>query len=202
MLSHKDMGLVNEVFNPESLEKLKGNIGVGHVRYSTAGSSTRENAQPLVLNYVKGTLGMAHNGNLINAVELREELSYTGAIFQTTIDSEVIAYLIARERLNTGTVEDAVKNAMKKIKGAYSLIVMSPRKLIGARDPFGFKPLCIGKRDNAYFLSSETCALDTVGAEFIRDVLPGEIVTITKDGIKSDTSLCQKNKERCVFENI
>ena len=202
VLSHKDMGLVNEVFNPESLEKLKGNIGVGHVRYSTAGSSTRENAQPLVLNYVKGTLGMAHNGNLLNAVELREELSYTGAIFQTTIDSEVIAYLIARERLNTGTVEDAVKNAMKKIKGAYSLIVMSPRKLIGARDPFGFKPLCIGKRDNAYFLSSETCALDTVGAEFIRDVLPGEIVTITKDGIKSDTSLCQKNTARCVFEYI
>ena len=202
VLSHKDMGLVNEVFNPESLEKLKGNIGVGHVRYSTAGSSTRENAQPLVLNYVKGTLGMAHNGNLLNAVELREELSYTGAIFQTTIDSEVIAYLIARERLNTGAVEDAVKNAMKKIKGAYSLIVMSPRKLIGARDPFGFKPLCIGKRDNAYFLSSETCALDTVGAEFIRDVLPGEIVTITKDGIKSDTSLCQKNTARCVFEYI
>ena len=172
------------------------------MRYSTAGSSTRENAQPLVLNYVKGTLGMAHNGNLLNAVELREELSYTGAIFQTTIDSEVIAYLIARERLNTGTVEDAVKNAMKKIKGAYSLIVMSPRKLIGARDPFGFKPLCIGKRDNAYFLSSETCALDTVGAEFIRDVLPGEIVTITKDGIKSDTSLCQKNTARCIFEYI
>lgn len=154
VLSHKDMGLVNEVFNSENLEKLKGNIGVGHVRYSTAGSSTRENAQPLVLNYVKGTLGMAHNGNLLNAVELREELSYTGAIFQTTIDSEVIAYLIARERLNTPTVEEAVKNAMKKIKGAYSLIVMSPRKLIGARDPFGFKPLCIGKRDNTYFFMS------------------------------------------------
>ena len=202
VLSYKDMGLVNEVFNPEKLEKLNGNIGVGHVRYSTAGSSSRENAQPLVLNYVKGTLGMAHNGNLLNAVELREELSYTGAIFQTTIDSEVIAYLIARERLNVPTVEGAVLNAMKKIKGAYSLIVMSPRKLIGARDPFGFKPLCIGKRDNAYFLSSETCALDTVGAEFIRDVLPGEIVTITKDGIKSDTSLCQKNTARCVFEYI
>ena len=145
VLSYKDMGLVNEVFNPEKLEKLNGNIGVGHVRYSTAGSSSRENAQPLVLNYVKGTLGMAHNGNLLNAVELREELSYTGAIFQTTIDSEVIAYLIARERLNVPTVEGAVLNAMKKIKGAYSLIVMSPRKLIGARDPFGFKPLCIGK---------------------------------------------------------
>lgn len=202
VLSYKDMGLVNEVFNPEKLEKLNGNIGVGHVRYSTAGSSIRENAQPLVLNYVKGTLGMAHNGNLLNAVELREELSYTGAIFQTTIDSEVIAYLIARERLNVPTVEDAVLNAMKKIKGAYSLIVMSPRKLIGARDPFGFKPLCIGKRDNAYFLSSETCALDTVGAEFVRDVEPGEVVTITKDGIKSDKTLCQKNMARCIFEYI
>ena len=202
VLSYKDMGLVNEVFDPENLEKLKGNIGVGHVRYSTAGGSIRENAQPLVLNYVKGTLGMAHNGNLLNAVELREELSYTDAIFQTTIDSEVIAYLIARERLKVGTVEEAVKNAMLKIKGAYSLIVMSPRKLIGARDPFGFKPLCIGKRDNAYFLSSETCALDTVGAEFVRDVLPGEIVTITSKGIESDTSLCQEKKARCIFEYI
>ena len=202
VLSYKDMGLVNEVFNTENLEKLKGNIGVGHVRYSTAGSSVRENAQPLVLNYVKGTLGLAHNGNLLNALELREELSYTGAIFQTTIDSEVIAYLIARQRLIVGTVEEAVKGAMQKIKGAYSLIVMSPRKLIGARDPFGFKPLCIGKRDNAYFLASETCALDTVGAEFVRDVLPGEIVTITKDGIESDTSLCQEKKARCIFEYI
>ena len=202
VMSYKDMGLVNEVFNPENLEKLKGNIGVGHVRYSTAGSSVRENAQPLVLNYVKETLGMAHNGNLLNAVELREELSYTGAIFQTTIDSEVIAYLIARERLKVGTVEEAVKNAMLKIKGAYSLVVMSPRKLIGARDPFGFKPLCIGKRDNTYFLSSETCALDTVGAEFVRDVLPGEVVTITSKGIESDTSLCQKNTARCIFEYI
>ncbi len=202
VLSYKDMGLVNEVFDSEKLEKLNGNIGVGHVRYSTAGSSVRENAQPLVLNYVKGTLGMAHNGNLINALELRQELSYTGAIFQTTIDSEVIAYLIARERLKTNTVEAAVKNSMEKIKGAYSLIVMSPRKLIGARDPFGFKPLCIGKRDNTYFLSSETCALDTVGAEFVRDVLPGEVVTITHNGIQSDTTLCQKNTARCIFEYI
>ncbi len=202
VMSHKDMGLVNEVFTPEILEKMQGNIGVGHVRYSTAGSSTRENAQPLVLNYVKGTLGLAHNGNLLNALELRDELSRTGAIFQTTIDSEVIAYHIARERLNTSTVEEAVKNAMKKISGAYSLIVMSPRKLIGARDPFGFKPLCIGKRDNAYFLASETCALDTVGAEFIRDVMPGEIVTITKDGIESDTSLVQEKKAGCIFEYI
>lgn len=200
--SHKDMGLVNEVFTPEILDKMNGNIGIGHVRYSTAGSSTRENAQPLVLNYVKGTLGMAHNGNLLNAIELREELSMTGAIFQTTIDSEVIAYHIARERLKVPTVEAAVKNAMKKISGAYSLIVMSPRKLIGARDPFGFKPLCIGKRDNTYFLSSESCALDTVGAEFVRDVIPGEIVTITKGGIMSDTSLVQEKKAGCIFEYI
>lgn len=202
---HKDMGLVNEVFTQDILDSMKGDIGVGHVRYSTAGASTRENAQPLVLNYVKGTLGLAHNGNLINANDLRKELEYTGAIFQTTIDSEVIAYHIARERLNSKTVEEAVKLAAKKIKGAYALVVMSPRKLIGARDPFEFKPLCIGKRDNAYILASETCALDTLGAEYVRDVLPGEVVTITPEkGIVSDTSLClPKGQEaRCIFEYI
>lgn len=205
VISSKDMGLVNEAFTPDILEKLKGDIGVGHVRYSTAGSSTRENAQPLVLNYVKGTLGLAHNGNLINAPELRKELEYTGAIFQTTIDSEVIAYFIARERLNSKTVEEAVGRAMKKIKGAYSLIVMSPRKLIGARDPYGFRPLCIGKRDNTYILASETCALDTVGATFVRDVEPGEIVTISPEkGIESDRSMCipKEQHARCVFEYI
>ena len=176
--THKGMGLVNEVFTPEILEGMHGDIAVGHTRYSTAGSSTRENAQPLVLNYIKGTLAVAHNGNLINAPQLRHELEYSGAIFQTTIDSEVIAYHIARERLNSKSVEEAVGRAMTKIKGAYSLVVMSPRKLIGARDPYGFKPLCIGKRDNAYFLSSETCALDTVGAEFVRDVLPLSLIHI------------------------
>ena len=203
--SYKGMGLVNEVFTADTLDSMKGDIGVGHVRYSTAGASTRENAQPLVLNYVKGTLALAHNGNLINAKELRKDLEYTGAIFQTTIDSEVIAYHIARERLNTPTVEDAVRKACEKIKGAYSLVVMSPRKLIGARDPFGFKPLVIGKRDNAYVITSETCALDTIGAEYVRDVCPGEIVTITPDGgIQSDTSMClPKDKEaRCIFEYI
>lgn len=200
--THKGMGLVNEVFTPKDLGELKGNIGVGHVRYSTAGASTIENAQPLVLNYVKGTLGLAHNGNLINANELREELSYTGAIFQTTIDSEVIAYHIARERIHTASVEEAVARAVRKIKGAYSLIVMSPRKLIGARDPWGFKPLCIGKRDNAYILASETCALDTIGAEFVRDVIPGEIVTITPEGIDSDTTMCGEQQGRCIFEYI
>ena len=203
--AYKGMGLCNEVFTPDVIEPLHGNIGVGHVRYSTAGSSTRENAQPLVLNYVKGTLALAHNGNLVNAPELRHELEYTGAIFQTTIDSEVIAYHIARERVHTPTVELAVAEAMKKIKGAYSLVIMSPRKLIGARDPFGFKPLCIGKRDNAYILASETCALETIGAEFIRDVEPGEIVTITKDGIASNKELCftdHAKEARCIFEYI
>lgn len=203
--SYKGMGLVNEVFTQDNLEPMHGDIGVGHVRYSTAGASTRENAQPLVLNYVKGTLALAHNGNLINAMELRKDLEYTGAIFQTTIDSEVIAYHIARERLNSNSVEEAVGRACQKIKGAFALAVMSPRKLVGARDPYGFKPLCIGKRDNAYILASETCALDTIGAEYVRDVLPGEIVTITPEGgIQSDLSLAlPKEKEaRCIFEYI
>lgn len=205
VVSYKGMGLVNEVFTQDNLETMKGDIGVGHVRYSTAGASTRENAQPLVLNYVKGTLALAHNGNLINAAELRHDLEYTGAIFQTTIDSEVIAYHIARERLNTKTVEDAVNRACQKIKGAYSLVVMSPRKLIGARDPYGFKPLCIGKRENSYIITSETCALETIGAEFVRDVLPGETVTITPDGgIISDLSraLPHEQEARCIFEYI
>lgn len=203
--SHKGMGLVNEVFAQDNLETMRGDIGVGHVRYSTAGASTRENAQPLVLNYVKGTLALAHNGNLINAGELRRDLEYTGAIFQTTIDSEVIAYHIARERLNSKTVEEAVGRACRKIKGAYSLVVMSPRKLIGARDPYGFKPLCIGKRDHAYIIASETCALDTVGATYVRDVLPGETVTITpENGIVSDMSraLPKEQEARCIFEYI
>ncbi|MFR6538640.1 MAG: amidophosphoribosyltransferase [Lachnospiraceae bacterium] len=203
--SYKGMGLVNEVFDGEGLGNMKGDIGVGHVRYSTAGESTRENAQPLVLNYVKGTLALAHNGNLINAKELKKDLEYTGAIFQTTIDSEVIAYHIARERLQSKTAEEAVRRACMKLKGAYALVVASPRKLIGARDPFGFKPLCIGKRDNAYILASETCALDTIGATFVRDVLPGEVVTITPEkGIESDMEMAlPKEKEaRCIFEYI
>ena len=204
VLSKKGLGLVNDVFDEESLHDLKGNLGVGHVRYSTAGGTRVENAQPLVINYVKGTLAIAHNGNLVNAIDLRKELEYTGAIFQTTIDSEVIAYHIARERLNVSRAEDAVKNAMKKIKGAYALVVSSPRKMIGARDPLGLKPLCIGKRDNTYFLASESCAIAAVDAAFVRDVLPGEIVTITKEGIASDTSMAvpSAGQARCIFEYI
>ncbi len=201
---HKDMGLVTEAFSEKEIEELHGNIGVGHVRYSTAGESTLANAQPLVLNYVKGTLAFAHNGNLINANELREHLSMTGAIFQTTIDSETIAYLVARERLNSKTVEEAVVKTMKHLKGGYSVVLMSPRKLIGFRDPQGFHPLVLGKRDNTYILASETCALDTLGAEYIRDVEPGEVVTITQEGIVSDTTNCLPKEEqaRCIFEYI
>jgi amidophosphoribosyltransferase len=203
--SHKGMGLVNEVFDKEELQKLKGNIGVGHVRYSTAGSSTRENAQPLVLHYIKGTLALAHNGNLVNTPEIHRELARDGAIFQTTIDTEVIAYLIARARAKVDTAEEAVAKAMEKIKGAYSLVIMSPKKLIGVRDPFGFRPLCIGKREDTYILTSETCALDTIGAQWVRDVEPGEIVTIDKEGvIHSDKSMCLPKEQtaRCVFEYI
>ena len=204
VLSQKGLGHVDDVFDEESLEKLKGNLGVGHVRYSTAGGSCAENAQPLVINYVKGTLAIAHNGNLVNASALRRELEYTGAIFQTTVDSEVIAYHIARERLHVSTVEDAVKNAMKKIKGAYALVIGSPRKLIGVRDPLGIKPLCIGMKDNTYILASESCAITAAGAEFVRDVLPGEIVSFTKDGIASDMSMAvsANQQARCIFEYI
>ena len=205
VISQKGMGLVNEVFTGDAVDKLPGNIGIGHVRYSTAGSSTRENAQPLVLEYVKGTLALAHNGNLTNSPELREKLAYTGAIFQTTIDSELIAYLVARERLESDSVEEAVRLAMKGLHGAYSLVIMSPRKLIGARDPYGFRPLVIGKRDKAWIFASETCALDTVGAEYVRDVEPGEIVTVTSEGeLVSDRSNClPKDKHgHCIFEYI
>ncbi len=202
VLSQKGMGLVNEVFHAEGLEKLKGNIGVGHVRYSTTGASNSQNVQPLVLNYVKGTLMLAHNGNLVNANKLREEMEYTGAIFHTTIDTEVIAYLIARERLKVPTAEEAVKCAMKKLQGAYSIIISSPRKLIGARDPYGFRPLVIGKRDNSYILASETCALDAVDAEYVRDVKPGEIVMLDADGIQSDETLCHTTPAKCIFEYI
>lgn len=199
---HKNMGLVSEVFDQEILHSLVGNIGVGHVRYSTAGGSSLQNAQPLVLNYIEGTLCIAHNGNLVNAAELRRELELSGSIFQTSTDTEVIAYHIAREQLNAKSTEEAVASAMRKINGAYSLIVMSPRKLIGVRDPMGFRPLCIGRRGSAYILASESCALDAVEAEFLRDVAPGEIVTITEGGIFSQFPPEKMPAAHCAFEYI
>ncbi len=200
--SHKGMGLVGEVFSPENLEMLKGNIGVGHVRYSTAGESMIHNTQPLVLNYAKGTLALAHNGNLVNTPELKRELEYSGAIFQTTIDTEVIAYHIARERLNCESIEEAVVKTMPKLSGAFSIAIMSPRKLVGARDPLGFHPLVIGKLENAYILASETAALNAVDADYVRDVLPGEVVMIDQDGFHSDTSNCTTKHATCIFEYI
>ena len=200
--SHKGMGLVSEVFKEENLHSLHGNLGIGHVRYSTTGATTLANAQPLVLNYVKGTLALAHNGNLVNAQELRDHLEKNGALFHTTTDSEVIAYCIARERITSKTVEEAILKTAGMIRGAYGLVIASPRKLIGVRDPLGLKPLCLGKRDNAYILASESCALQSVGAEFVRDIRPGEIITITEQGISSDYTLCQEKKAHCIFEYI
>lgn len=201
---YKDMGLVSHVFNKEKITELNGNLGIGHVRYSTIGESIKENAQPLALKYIKGTLALAHNGNLINTSELRTKLQRNGAIFHTTIDSEIIAYYIAKERVHTDSIEDAIAKTMHIIKGAYSLVIASPKKLIGVRDPYGFKPLCIGKKNNTYILSSETCALDAIAATFIRNVLPGEIVTITGDGIISDKTNCINVKRGgiCIFEYI
>lgn len=199
---HKDMGLVSEVFNNKILDSLKGQIAISHVRYSTAGGSVRENSQPLVMRYVKGVISIAHNGNLTNAVEVRRELERRGAIFQTAIDSEVIAYVIARERIKSHSIEEAVRRAMYQIDGAYSLLVMSPRKLIAARDPHGFRPLCMGRINNTVVFASETSALDAVGAEFVRDVDPGEIVVVDENGVHSIREHCGGKKSICVFEYI
>lgn len=199
---HKGMGLVHEVFSEDTLAGLKGNLGIGHVRYSTTGAAVLGNAQPLVLNYIKGTLALAHNGNLVNTEELREELARTGAIFQTTTDSEVIAYEIARARVHTKTVEEAIRKTASRLKGAYGLVIASPRKLIGVRDPLGLKPLCLGKKEDSCVIASESCALTAVGASFLRDILPGEIVTISRDGIFSDLTLQQETHAHCIFEYI
>lgn len=199
---HKDLGLVSEVFREDTLDKMTGDIGIGHVRYSTTGASVAENAQPLVLSYIKGTLALAHNGNLVNTPELKWELIQNGAVFHTTTDSEVIAFHIARERVHSNSVEEAILRTARKLRGAYGLVIMSPRKLIGVRDPYGLKPLCLGKKGNAYVLASESCALASVGAEFIRDVEPGEMVTISREGIESNKELSTGKHAHCVFEYI
>ena len=197
------MGLVNDVFNEEILTKLDGKMAVGHVRYSTTGESMRENAQPLVLRYVKGNIAIAHNGNLVNKDELAQELSVTGAIFQTTTDTEMIAYTIAKERLNSKSVEEAVEKTINHLVGAFSLIVMSPQKLIAARDPWGFRPLCMGKKGDAIVFASETCALDSVGAEFVRDIEPGEIVVVQDGKISTiRTHVGKQPHTMCIFEYL
>ena len=198
----RGMGLVNEVFHEEDLEKLPGNLGIGHVRYSTTGAPELKNAQPLVMNYIKGTLALAHNGNLVNTGVLRKNLEQTGALFHTDTDSEVIAYCIARERIHTKTVEEAVLNTARMIRGAYALVIASPRKLTAIRDPLGIKPLCLGKKGSAYVIASEDCALRTAGAEFLRDIRPGEMVTVTENEVISNTELCREEQAHCIFEYI
>lgn len=200
---HKDLGLVHEVFDKDTLAGLgRGNIAVGHVRYSTTGNSNRSNAQPLVVRHMKGPMALAHNGNITNAYELRQEFEMGGAIFHTTNDTEVISYAITQQRLVCSSIEEAVEKAMYKIKGAYSLVIMSPKKLIAARDPVGFRPLSIGRLGNSYVIASETCAFDSIGAEFVRDVRPGEVVVIDENGLRSiDTHVAEK-PHLCVFEYV
>lgn len=203
--SYKDLGLVNDVFTPNIIEKLgEGNIAVGHVRYGTTGGNERSNAQPIVVNHIKGSMALAHNGNITNSYELRSQFEAKGSIFQTTSDTEVISYAIIEERLNSETIEEAVCKAMNRIKGAYSMIIMSPQKLIAARDKNGFRPLCYGKTANGeYIIASESCALDSVGAEFVRDIEKGEILVFGKEGIKSIKEHCGKGKQTsCVFEYV
>ncbi len=200
---HKDLGLVHEVFDKDTLEKLgQGQIAIGHVRYSTTGKPNRSNAQPLVVRHIKGPMSIAHNGNLVNARELREEFELKGMIFHNTNDTEVISYAITEERLKSGSIERAVENAMYKIKGAYSLLVMSPRKLIAARDPNGFRPLSLGRVSGGYVVASETCAFDSIGAQFIRDIEPGEIVIIDNTGVRSIKTHCGSKGNICVFEYV
>ena len=201
---HKDMGLVTEVFDESLLTDLQGNIGVGHVRYSTTGDSTIRNAQPIAFQYLKGTLALVHNGNIVNASDIKSELLRDGSVFHATSDSEVIATLIAKIRAHTGSIEEAVREMIPRLKGGYALIIMSPRKIIAVRDPWGIKPLCLGKAEDGYAVASESCALTSVEAELIRDIRPGEIVTLSKDGMASDTSMCtdQASYAHCIFEYI
>ena len=201
---HKSAGLVNDVFKKDTLDALgQGQMAVGHVRYGTTGSGGIANAQPMVVNHIKGSMALAHNGNLTNSAELREALEMNGSIFHSTSDTEVISYIITKERISAPSIEAAVFSAMYRLKGAYSLIIMSPSKLIAARDPLGFRPLCIGKKDGQILFASETCALNTLGAEYVRDVRPGEIVVVDKYGMRSIEGHCTDCKKAlCVFEYI
>ena len=203
--SYKDLGLVSEVFSRDTLAHLsEGTMAVGHVRYGTTGGTIRNNCQPIEVNHQKGKMALAHNGNLSNALELRDKLELSGAIFHTTSDTETIAYMITRERLTAPSIEDAVSHAMNALEGAYSLILMSSAKMIAVRDPYGFRPLCYGKMpDGSYVIASESCALTAVGAELVRDLLPGEILVFSEQGIESRREHCGIRKQKtCIFEYI
>lgn len=201
---HKGDGLVPDVFPKENLEHLgTGNMAIGHVRYSTTGGKSVNNIQPLVIRHIKGNLAVAHNGNLVNAPDLRKKFELGGAIFHGTSDTESIAYSIVSQRLTSKSTEEAIEKVMYDLKGAYSCVVMTATKLIAFRDPNGFRPLCLGKTSGgAWIVSSESCALDTLGAEFVRDIKPGEIVVIGTDGVRSITTHCKGKGDICVFEYI
>ncbi|MGH8023616.1 MAG: amidophosphoribosyltransferase [Limisphaerales bacterium] len=199
--AHRGMGLVPQVFDGEILRQLAGNIAVGHTRYSTTGASQLKNAQPLTVDCARGQIAIAHNGNLTNASRLREELEGRGSIFQTTVDSEIILHLLAQPDANGS--KNPFVHALRKLEGAYSLVIMTQKELIGARDPFGFRPLCIGKLGDAYVLSSETCALDLIHAKFIRDVEPGELVIINDQGLQSLPAFPEQQRRAfCIFEYV
>src|SRR3990167_6469483 len=202
MQSHKGMGLVSEVFNETNLHQLPGRMALGHTRYSTTGASTLKNSQPLVVTYAKGGLAVAHNGNLVNAYELRRDLEAHGSIFQTTVDSEIILHLLARA--TNASFDDDLVECLHKLKGAFSLIFMTERELIGARDPNGFRPLCIGRLNKATVLASETCALDIIGAKFVREVEPGEVVVIGPTGMRSFHPFkdIPTARSHCLFEHV
>lgn len=203
--THKDSGLVNDVFTPQAIRHLGlGTMAIGHVRYGTLGTKERINAEPIVVNHVKGRMAIATSGKLVNAQVLKRELELQGMIFHTASDAEVISYIITKERITSNSIEEAVTKAMNRLDGGYCFALMSPQKLICARDPHGLHPLCYGKKDNGqYVISNESCALDSVGATFIREVEPGEILVFSKDGIKSIKDHCNKKKEAlCVFEYV
>lgn len=201
--SHTSLGLVNEVFNKSILEKLgSGKIAVGHVRYATKSLAKSSNNQPLVIRHVKGPMTLAYNGSIVNAEELKEKYEFAGGIFHSTSDAEVIAYSITQNRLKTSSMQKAVEQAMHELKGAYSIVISSPQKLIAARDPNGFRPLCIGTLDGGYVIASETCAFDSIGAVFLRDIKPGEIVIIDQSGIQSIETHCGQKSSLCVFEFV
>ncbi len=197
---HREMGLVSDVFGEDEIRKLPGRSAIGHVRYSTTGSSLLKNAQPILVTYARGSIAIGHNGNLINAMALRRELESSGSIFQTTTDSEIIVHLIARS--SQRSLEDALVESLKRIKGAFSLVLLTEDRLIGVRDPNGFRPLCLGRLGDAMMLASETCAFDLVEAEFVREVEPGEIVVIDKQGLRSLKPFGPPTPSHCIFEHV
>ena len=196
---HKDMGLVADVLSQKVIDSLKGNIAIGHDRYSTSGESEKQNAQPLVVRYKEGSIALAHNGNLVNADSIREILENEGVIFQTSTDSEVVANLISRHY--RGSIIKSIQTTMEVVKGAYAFVVMTDKELIGVRDNYGLRPLCLGKREDGYLLASESCGITAMGGEFIRDIEPGEIVVINEEGVNSIKPPNMHNKD-CVYSSM